>query len=183
MRGRAHGTRLPRRFAVIALVIGMSAGCISKPAWMAPAGTRSWPRTLSGAQSAVATGLYEQADTQLSTFALEFPNTPEGVECLFWRALFRLDPANPNASPRQAGETLDRYLASPLPRAHDVEARTLRRTAGLLERQSKATTVTRTESETRNKERDEEMQRTKDDLAKALDELERIKRRLAAPKP
>lgn len=170
------------RAALVSLALFVASGCIVKPAWMKPAPARSWPQALSEARVAVARGSYEQADKRLMAFVKAFPDTPEAVECDFWRALFHLDPANPKVSPRQAIETLDRYLASPPPRMHDTEARVLRRTAALLEKQSRAT-VTRTELETRNKDRDEELQRTKDELAKAIEELERIKRRLASPKP
>ena len=150
---------------------------------MKPAPTRSWPRTLEDVKVAAATGQYDEADKRLASFALAYPNTPEAMESVFWRALFRLDPSNPAASAKEAGETFDAYLASPAPRSHEFDARVLRRTAAQLELRSKATTVARTEGETRDKDRDEELQRTKDELAKTVAELERIKRRLAAPKP
>lgn len=178
---------------MIALTVGVAAGCVTRPSWMKPAPTRSWPRTFSEATVASETGRYDVADRRLATFAQAYPNTPEAAESLFWRALFRLDPSNPGASPREAGALLDEYLASPAPRPRDIDARVLRRTAALLELQSKATTAARSEEVTRDKdreevlqrtkERDEELQRTRDELAKTLAELDRIKRRLAAPKP
>ena len=154
---------------------------------MKPAPTRSWPSILTDVKVDAATGQYDAADKRLAAFALAFPNTPEAVESVFWRALLRLDPSNPTASPKEASERLDEYLASPSPRPHEIDARVLRRTAALLELQSKATTIARAEVDSkdkdREKERDEELQRTKDELAKTVAELERIKRRLAAPKP
>ena len=146
---------------------------------MKPAAARSWPRSLSEAQGAAAAGRYDEADRQLAGFARSYPRTEEAAECLFWRALFRMDPSNPKSSPREAVELLDRYLESPAPRAHEVDARVLRRTVAVLDERSKAVAT----FEARNKERDEELQQARDELAKSNAELERIKRRLVTPKP
>ena len=168
------GGRVPRRVVIVALTMALASGCVSKPGFMQPAPTRSWPRALSEAKAAVAVGRYDEADRQLASFGESFPGTTEAAESVLWRAIFRLDPSNPKSSPREAGEMLDAYLASS-GSAHVVDARVLRRAATQLEKAAAA-------AEARRKERDEELQRTRDELAKTVAELERIKRRLAAPK-
>ena len=171
--------RAARPIALVASMLLIS-GCVARPNWTKPAPARFLPETVSEAKEAAVQGKYDHAEQRLVTFARKYPETREASETAFWRALLRLDPANPKASHREAAELLDRYLASPQPLVHEADARMLRRTALMLEQQSKSA---RTESETRTKERDEELQRTKDELANALAELERIKRRIASPKP
>lgn len=137
---------------------------------------------MSDVQVALESGKYDDGDRALVAFALAFPETAEASESIFWRALLRMDPSNPDASPRLAIEMFGRYLVTPAPRAHDSDARMLRRIATILESQKRAV-AGRTELEARSKERDEELQRTKDELTKTLAELDRIKRRLSSPKP
>jgi hypothetical protein len=142
---------------------------------MAPTATREWPRILADAKAEAASGKYDEGDRRLAAFEKTFPGTAEAVETFFWRGVFRLDPSNPSASPRQAAELLDRYLASTSPGIHQTDARVLRRTATLIEQHTKAVAAA--------KHREDELQRTKDELAKTLAELDRIKRRIASPNP
>lgn len=175
-------TRAASRWALAAMTLVLS-GCVTRPGWTKPAPTRLLPRAVAEAKQAAVLGQFDQADQRLAAFAEAFPNSREASETAFWRALLRLDPANPRASHGQASEMLDRYLASPQPRVYEVDAKMLRRTIITLEQQSKATVSGRTESEARIKEREEELQRTRNELATALAELERIKKRIASPKP
>lgn len=139
------------------------------------------------------------ADRLLAEFATRFAGSPEATETGFWRAVYMLDTANHASSPRDAVALLDSYLgASSAATLHRGAALSLRRAAAALERPMGAADATpsipgspavpggrvETRSEARADERrDEEIQRLKEELAKANAELERIKRRLAQPNP
>jgi hypothetical protein len=123
-------------------------------------------------------------------------SSPEAVaDSLYWSAVRNLDPTNKNGTLDAAIANLDAYLVSPAKQKHAAEAavlRSLARNAQQLARveatlQQRAAVDNKQKSEPDNKARDEEMvkeiQRLKDELAKANDELERIKKRLVAPKP
>lgn len=127
------------------------------------------------------------------------------VEALYWSAVTNLDPSNRAGTLEGGLANLEAYLASPGKLKHASEANALRnlaRSAQQLSRveaalqqararadaASASTVEARTrEPESRGGGRDEEMvkeiQRLKEELAKANEELERIKKRLAAPKP
>lgn len=154
--------------------------------------------SLQEAEREVGSSRFGVADRVLADFALEHANTPEAIETAYWRALFMLDPANQTASRRDAIAMLDSYLNSPVVVMHRGSATTLRRIASALDRpvpvaaanppspaparaEPKADTKVDTKAE--DKSRDEEVQRLKDELAKANAELERIKKRVAQPNP
>jgi len=138
------------------------------------------------------------ADRVLVDFAEGHPNTAEAVETAYWRALFMLDPANQTASRRDALAMLDSYLNSPVVVMHRGSASTLRRIATALDRPAPVAAAnppspaparadpkadTKVDTKAEDKSRDEEVQRLKDELAKANAELERIKKRVAQPNP
>jgi len=122
------------------------------------------------------------------------------ADSLYWSAISNLDPANKNGTLDAGIANLDAYLASPGNLKHAAEAQTLRslaRNSQQLARveaalqQAKASAAPAGASDSKpqpdSKGRDEEMvkevQRLKEELAKANEELERIKKRLATPKP
>ena len=118
------------------------------------------------------------------------------ADSLYWSAVSNLDPANKNGTLDAAVANLDAYLAMPGTLKHVEEAavlRSLARNAQQLARieATLQTRVAAAEAKPRGepdaKARDEDMvkeiQRLKDELAKANDELDRIKKRLASPKP
>lgn len=113
------------------------------------------------------------------------------TDSLYWHAVAKLDPSHKAETLDVAIASLDAYLASTGNLKHLAEAvvlRKLARSAQQLARVEAALLQARTaESRPRESARDEEavkeIQRLKDDLAKANEELERIKKRLAAPKP
>ena len=153
----------------------------------APAPSEGTTTILQAAQEASA-GRYAVADKILSDYSARLPSSPEAADATYWRALYRLDPANVNAAPREAVVLLDGYLSSTMG-THRVEAQALRRIAAAIDARATAApamaiTPPKTEvPKPEDKAKDEEMQRLKDELAKANAELERIKRRLAQPKP
>jgi hypothetical protein len=153
---------------------------------------------------------FDVADRLLADFATQHAGTHESAEAHFWRAVFKLDRANPAASPREAAGLLDEYLSAPATAQHRGSATALRRVAGALDPSNAGLAATpstpgsttstpstpgtttspgaapRTEArpEARADERrDEEIQRLREELAKANAELERIRKRMAQPNP
>lgn len=165
----------------------------------------SFEGTINTALAEANHGDFAAADTLLAGYAARNPGTPEALETVYWRALFKLDPSNRGASVTQAIASLDGYLADNRPRQHVVEAATLRRTAAQIDALNKlaanasaqardaanartvaadakadAKAVDATASATVDA-KDAEIKRLKDDLAKANAELERIRKRLGQP--
>ena len=143
--------------------------------------------TIAQAAQEANAGRYAVADKLLSDYIARYPSTSEAADALYWRALYRLDPANPNASPHDAAQLLDGYISTSTG-THKTEAQALRRVAVSMENRAVAnansSAVPKLEPpKPEDKAKDEELQRVKDELAKANAELERIKRRLAQPKP
>ena len=151
--------------------------------------------TLQQAEREASALRFGMADRLLSDFADTHANTAEATETTYWRALFRLDPSNQTATPHDAIVLLDSYLGSRVAIAHQGSATALRRAAAALDRpavvvSSPATpgaapgaVPARAEAKADDKSRDEEVQRLKEELAKATAELERIKKRLSQPNP
>lgn len=136
------------------------------------------------------------ADRLLAEFATRYADSPEATEAGFWRALYMLDTANQTSRARDAIALLDSYLASSGATAlHRGAATSLRGVAVTLDRDVGAGGATpgtpaapgaRAENRPEpraDERRDEEVQRLREELAKANAELERIKRRLAQPNP
>jgi len=128
------------------------------------------------------------------------------ADSLYWSAVANLDPRTRSGTLDAAIANLDAYLASPYGKKHESEATALRamaRNSIQLARLEAALTQARasapsvavadtpsakpepkqradSDSKGRDQELVKEVQRLKDELAKANDELERIKKRLAA---
>lgn len=145
-----------------------------------------WSATLGEAGREATAGRYASADLLLSEYAIRNPAASAATESIYWRALFKLDPANQAAAPREAVAMLDSYLATSA-MEHRTEAALLRRLAtggdGRTTPTGAAGTLKDELPRAADKERDQELARLKDDLSKANAELERIRRRLAQPKP
>lgn len=170
---------------VIAICIAVAA-CHTAPPQLAETSTgpvSEWPAALAESSREAAGGHYALADKILSDFSARYAATSESTESMFWRALYKMDPANTGIAPRDAILLLDSYLQTPHA-AHRSEGTVLRRVAAQLDaRATPATVNPPTVPPPIDKAKDEELLRLKDELAKTTAELERIKRRLAAPKP
>jgi hypothetical protein len=146
-----------------------------------------WATALAQADREVLASRYGVADRVLADFAERHPNTNEGYEAIFWRALYKLDPTNATATPRDAETLLDTYLSASLAVPHRGAATTLARIASALQKPATVAASSAPSapapSASADKGRDEEVARLKEELAKANAELERIKRRVATPKP
>ena len=150
----------------------------------------AWVRALDTSNQAALAGRYADADSILTTFSRDYEGTREALESEYWRAVFLLDPANRNASLEAGITALDKYLSATPPPPHRREATTLRRLASQFETVSKlaaSNTATPTSAPRTvivdDHSKDEEIARLKAELAKANEELDRIKKRLATPKP
>ena len=120
---------------------------------------------------------------------------PATSDSLYWKAVLHLDAGNRNGTTDSALKYLDAYLARDTTQRHRLEALILRRLArdamqlARVEaalQQARTSEPARPASEAtprRDEEAVKEIQRLKDELAKANEELERIRKRLAAPKP
>ena len=149
-----------------------------------------WVRALDSSNQAAVAGRYAEADSILIAFSRNFEGTREALEAEYWRAVFMLDPANRNASLEAGIAALDKYLSASPPPPHRREATTLRRLASQFETVSKlaaANTSTPTSAPRTvivdDHSKDEEIARLRAELAKANEELDRIKKRLGTPKP
>lgn len=146
-----------------------------------PAGRTEWTPVLLQASQEAGAGRYAGADKLLTDFAVRFPASAEATEAMYWRAIYKLDPANASGGAREAAALLDGYIASGA-NGHRTEVQALRRVAAALEARVAAPAPVKVEVvKPDDKAKDEEIARLKDELSKATSELDRIKRRLALP--
>jgi hypothetical protein len=166
--------------ALLLATLLAAGGCVNRGGVRRPVPEREWTETIGRAQAAVEAGRFAAADSLLAAFAERHAESDEANETIFWRAVFRLDPANPEASPARAVSELTTYLARPGRHTHLAEARALRRAASLAD--SLAGTPRRA-AEASAADKEAEIVRLREELKRATDELERIKRRLSTPTP
>lgn len=179
-----------RKAPAVALAFLMTT-CVRHTEPVIPVMVYEWVTALSMAQASALSGRYGEADSVLASFAVAHAGSPEGSETSYWRAVFALDPANPNRSLKDAIYHLDRYVGDTTALAHSTEARTLRRIAGTMDSLSQPVVLTSASEPSeadsaatpKQQELAKEVQRLKEELEKSTAELDRIKRRLAAPKP
>jgi hypothetical protein len=178
-----------------ALFAALLAAACAQPRTQAPgigAGeswtTGDWPIALAIAQQAALEGRFGDADHELATFANRAYGTPPAAETRYWRALFLVDPANPERDPDAALEHLDAYLHErdgALP--HYAEALVLRRVAMTLDSLGTArrlaaradSTAASDSTRTRETELARQNQQLREQLERTNAELERIKKRMA----
>ncbi len=168
-----------------ALMLACVAGCITSTGSVRAGARPEFREVLSQARAAASAGRYADADRLLAQFSVRYPGSEQAAETEYWRAVFQLDPANRDGSVTTALQDLDQYLSGSPKLPHYDEASMLRRLGAQLQTATRlATTSVTTQTTTRSvttDSRDEEMQKLKDQLAKANEELDRIKKRLAAP--
>ena len=141
-----------------------------------------WLATFAAVQAAVDSGRFSAADSILAEFDRTEATARDSSESAFWRALLKSDPRNPAFTPAGARAALEAYAATDHSR-HQTEVAVLLRLLTASDSLRALQSTQRTATEARDKARDEEMQRLRDDLARTQAELDRIKRRLAPPKP
>lgn len=155
-----------------------------------PPATEAWVRASAVAAAQVGAGSYAAADRMLADFATQYAGTPQAVAATVRRALYKADPANESATAHDATALLDSTLAMPLDSAARADARSMRRLTMALEHAAAiAASSTASSGSTDSARADDtkassdEVQRLRNELAKANAELERIKKRVAQPKP
>jgi len=175
------------RFALVVLLAG--SGCLPvrrSPAEEAPAPSAAaeWPTVYAQAMTAAREARQPDAERSLTEFASRYPGSPEAAEVPYWRALLKLDPANP-AALRESIVLLEAYLANTPSGTHVAEAATLRRLGLALEQRNAALAASPPAVGPRpeDKTRDDEIQKLRDELSKANAELDRVRRRVSRPRP
>lgn len=164
-------TRSFRSFRLATLSVGailLLTGCVRRPAESPRDGDGYWQTGLEAALAAASEGRYADAERTLIEAGGEDESTPYGLEVLYWRALFELAPSNRQGSAAKAAQHFDRYLraGARAPRRHEVA-------------QLRALAIAMRDGTTSAGE----TEKLKAELAKTQEELERIKRRLAQPRP
>jgi hypothetical protein len=155
---------------------------------------QEWAVSLESARSFADSGRHDDADRLLAAFAAQHPGTPYATETLYWRGVYRLDPANKTHSAADAGQMFDAYLAARpnSTNGFQTEATVLRRMAAQVEQLGRAiaaataaaeaarqTVAAPPEVKPADTSKDQEIARLKTELEKTTDELNRIKRRLS----
>ena len=177
--------RAARRCLAALGLIGV-AGCVPNQAPQAttpvPSAASEWPSAYARALSEARESRLDVADRVLMEFAQRFPNSPEAAEVSYWRAVYKLDPNNPESS-REALVLLDGYLANAPSGLHRMEATAMRRLVTALEQRTAALAAATVAPVPKPEDRahEEELTRLRDELARANAELTRIRRRLARP--
>lgn len=169
--------------------LAWSLGCVTgRGASKPPVANRDWPQTLAEAEVAAGEHHYADADRLLAEYAQAYPGSEGAVESAYWRGLLALDPDNHDGSPQTAAALFETYENGLGSRPHRLEADLLRHVAQRLAMTSPPTLASTApqpalapDRTADLKAKDTEIQKLKDELAKANDELDRIKKRLTAP--
>ena len=174
--------------------LSLSCAQRSDPPILAP--TLDWITAFSEAHRAAEDRNFNDADAILADFMKLRRGTPEAREAAYWRAVYLLDPSNRTSNPRQAALYLDEYIVDQPPPANISQARALRGMAATVdsldaairaaqERAAKEVEETSKPAPDtgREAELEKEIEKLKEHLDKANAELDRIKKRLTAPRP
>lgn len=189
------------RFPAIFLAALLLTGCLTRPPFMRSAVSREWPAALAAARAASEEGQWAAADRHMADFIVRHPGSTEAHEAVYWRGVFRLAPGNDTTVQRLGLNSLQDYLARP-GGEHRAEARvlldlSLTRAALVQEAAQREREIAQIRTALgRAEERSaqpaarpadtslaEEVTRLKAELAKANQELERIRKRLAGQRP
>jgi hypothetical protein len=202
----------PARVAIAALVCAALGACslfgrrATPPDAPEVEAAGEWPEVSRAAGNAALVRDYPRADSILRAFAGRYTGTPQTAETVFLRSLYRLDPATEsNVAPipriREARTGLDAYIAGGPTLPRYVEAVILRRLAGHID--SLHSTLDAVVPNVLSapdpvaggaaaamlglrdslRLRDEELLRLRTELEQTKGELDRIRRRLAPPRP
>jgi hypothetical protein len=151
-------------------------------------------RGVADAQRHIATGDLAGADSALVACSAAHPSDDTGAQCRYRLVLVRLDPASPGPS-RGAVEAAREYLARDVAAPGRDEMMLLVRIATERERmldllESSRNTLATRATDVQTPLRDDgalrlqtELEKLRAELARTQDELQRIKRRLSAPRP
>lgn len=177
------------RWVLLALIVGCGRSAplpTPQPADPPPAlptvsDVSPWPAILRQAQQLAESGDYQTADRLLAAFGVSHPNSPEGADADFFRALLKSDPANHATTIREQLAAFDAYLTGGAALPRYGEALVLRRLVESGDSLRALLDAVRSMQEARIRTKDDEIRRLADVLERTTAELERIKRRLAKP--
>jgi hypothetical protein len=181
------------RGTAAALAPVLALACVMRSAQPLPvSATQDWASTLTFAQRSALAGRFAAADSALAAFAARSGRTPEAHEVHYWRALYQLDPANGAPGRTQAIRHLHVYLGDSGVVTYRNEARVLRALAVAVDSLAQVAQSAQAAEELRSAaarppspredELQKEVQRLREELERANAEMDRIKRRLTAPK-
>ncbi|MGI8618374.1 MAG: hypothetical protein ACR2L6_04695 [Gemmatimonadaceae bacterium] len=147
----------------------------------------AWGALIHTTDSLANAGRHAAADSTLLAFEQAHAGTRAASEVKFWRALYKLDPRSA-ASTRAEGRTMmDSYAASPEASWYRAQANVLKHLAREIanaERAADAPVIVAGDTTASGiAGRDRIIRSQRDEIARLNAELERIKRRLAAPTP
>ena len=181
-------SKIVRHTALAALLV--TGGCVTGRSMIGSA-AQDWNDTLTQAQALANDHRYGDADRLLADFAARYPGTAGAQESAYWRGVLALEPANRDGSPQIAAALFETYSRAGGHLPHGLEAGILHDIAVRLQAAGAPAVAVASPASGASgaapsgasdlKAKDSEIQRLKDELAKANDELERIKRRLTAP--
>lgn len=148
---------------------------------------QAWGALLTTTDSLVAAERHAAADSALLAFERAHPGTRAATEVLFWRALYKLDPRSSPSTRAEGRVLMESYAAAPGPLWYRGQANVLRHLAREIAAGSPAggdASIVPGDSSARGlAARDEVIRTQRAEIARLNAELERIKRRLAAPTP
>lgn len=184
--------RRPTSLAAALLAVCTAGACYAR-AGVDPM-PADWEETFGAASMAAHEHRYAAADSLLAAYMSVRWGSREAREAAYWRAVYLLDPENPEGSARNALPLLELYLADTTVVRHSQAARALWALAtrqdslrlALLQASSRPDTVVarfpppRAPSP-REEELEREVARLKQQLEETAAELERLKRRLVRP--
>lgn len=175
-----------RRWIVWMAATAVAGGC-AQPAQLAP---RVAPMN-SDASRLMASGDLAATESSLSTCSRAHPSDAEGAQCRYWLVLVRLDPAYPgpaSSAVSAARDFLNRDAGAPGREEITLLIRVAAQRESLLaaldsSRAMLATRAAVVQTPLRNDSTAHEVEKLRAELARTQDELQRIKRRLSAPRP
>lgn len=172
--------------AVSAALMTMAA-CASlhgaPPTCACPTLAAEWDSLRSTTTALADSGLFAAADSVIVAFAEEHEGTHHARESSFWRALYWLDPRNPEDHRADAVSALDAYLLSDSVSWYRSEARVLRQLTATEPLPPPVAEVVGQVRPASPDARDLEIQRLRARNIQLEEELERIRRRLSTPPP
>lgn len=178
-----------RRLTIAALIVATA--CVRAPREPALVPAGDLPTALAEAATAAQMRRYVRADSVLAAYMRAQWGAPGAREAAYWRAVYQLDPQNPDGTAQAAIPLLELYLAPAEPGHHTAAAQALRGLAlrqdslrlALLEASTTPDSLARRRAEPapRAEELEKEVARLKEQLAQTTAELERVKRRVTTP--
>ncbi len=146
-----------------------------------------WGALINTTDSLANAGRHAAADSALLAFERAHPGTRAATEVKFWRALYKLDPRSAASTRTEGRSMMNSYASSPDASWYRAQANVLRHLAGeiaLAEQAGEAPALVPGDTTAVGlAARDRVIRTQRAEIERLTAELERIKRRLAAPTP